>query len=93
MRTRHTALLVLSAPLVLSLVAAYVQWAAIGLATVAVVILTVDYGHPPWVVFLLAGSFASYGLAKKKANVEAVESLTYETAVLTPIALGYLIYR
>ena len=68
-----------------------VQWAAIGLATVAVVILTVDYGHPPWVAFLLAGSFASYGLAKKKANVEAVESLTYETAVLTPIALGYLI--
>ncbi len=69
-----------------------VQWAAIGLATVAVLILTVDYGHPPWVAFLLAGSFATYGLAKKKANVEAIESLTFETTLLTPIALTYLIY-
>ena len=54
--------------------------------------LTVDYGHPPWVAFLLAGSFGTYGLAKKKAGVEAVESLTFETLVLTPIALGYLVW-
>lgn len=69
-----------------------VQWVAIGLATVAVLVLTVDYGHPPWVAFLLAGSFATYGLAKKKAGIEAVESLTFETTLLTPIALGYLVY-
>jgi chloramphenicol-sensitive protein RarD len=68
------------------------QWAAIGLATVAVVGLTLDYGHPPWVAFLLAGSFGTYGLAKKKANVEAVESLTFETLVLAPVALGYLVW-
>jgi chloramphenicol-sensitive protein RarD len=68
------------------------QWMAIGLATLAVVGLTVDYGHPPWVAFLLAGSFGTYGLAKKKANVEAVESLTFETLVLAPIAFGYLIW-
>ena len=68
------------------------QWAAIGIATLAVVGLTVDYGHPPWVAFLLAGSFGTYGLAKKKANVEAVESLTFETLVLAPIAFGYLIW-
>jgi len=68
------------------------QWAAIGIAGVAVVILTVDYGHPPWVALLLAGSFASYGLAKKKAGAGAVESLTFETIVLTPVALGYLFW-
>ena len=68
------------------------QWVAIGIATVAVLILTVDYGHPPWIAFLLAGSFATYGLAKKKADVEAVESLTFETLVLAPVALGYLFY-
>jgi chloramphenicol-sensitive protein RarD len=68
------------------------QWMAIGIATLAVVGLTVDYGHPPWVAFLLAGSFGTYGLAKKKANVEAVESLTFETLVLAPIAFGYLIW-
>jgi chloramphenicol-sensitive protein RarD len=68
------------------------QWLAIGIATLAVVILTIDYGHPPWIAFLLAGSFATYGLAKKKADVEAVESLTFETLVLAPVALGYLIW-
>ena len=68
------------------------QWIAIGIATLAVIGLTIDYGHPPWVAFLLAGSFGTYGLAKKKANVEAVESLTFETMVLTPIAVAYLIW-
>jgi chloramphenicol-sensitive protein RarD len=63
------------------------QWLAIGIATVAVLVLTVDYGHPPWIAFLLAASFGTYGLAKKKADVEAVESLTFETLVLAPVAL------
>src|SRR5436190_8091302 len=40
------------------------QWVAIGIATVAVLVLTVDYGHPPWIAFLLAASFGTYGLAK-----------------------------
>jgi chloramphenicol-sensitive protein RarD len=66
------------------------QWGAIGVAVVAVVILAVDYGHPPWIALLLAGSFGTYGLAKKKADVEAVESLTFETVVLTPLALAYI---
>lgn len=68
------------------------QWAAIGLATVALIGLTIDYGQPPWVAFLLAGSFGTYGLAKKQAGVEAVESLTFETLVLTPVAIGYLVW-
>ncbi|ROR89532.1 chloramphenicol-sensitive protein RarD [Nocardioides aurantiacus] len=69
-----------------------VQWAAIALAGLAVVVLTVDYGHPPWVAVLLAGSFGTYGLMKKKADVGAVESLTFETVVLVPLALGYLVW-
>jgi chloramphenicol-sensitive protein RarD len=68
------------------------QWTAIGLAGLAVLGLTLDYGHPPWIAFLVAGSFGTYGLAKKKANVEAVESLTFETLVLTPVAVGYLVW-
>ena len=68
------------------------QWAALGLATGAVVGLTVDYGHPPWVALTLAFSFGTYGLAKKQANVEAVESLTFETLVLVPVALAYLFW-
>jgi chloramphenicol-sensitive protein RarD len=68
------------------------QWIAIGLAAAAVINLTLDYGQPPWVAFLLAFSFGTYGLAKKKADVEAVESLTFETLVLTPVAIGYLVW-
>lgn len=69
-----------------------VQWLAVGVAFVAVLILTWDYGHPPWVALVLAFSFALYGLAKKKAAVEAIESLTFETSLLAPLAWGYLLY-
>ena len=68
------------------------QWVAMGLATVAVVGLTIEYGRPPWVALVLAFSFGTYGLAKKKANTGAVESLTVETLVLTPVAIGYLLW-
>ena len=67
------------------------QWAALGLAGVAVVGLTVEYGRPPWVAIVLAFSFGTYGLAKKKADTGAIESLTFETMVLAPVALGYLV--
>ena len=68
------------------------QWAALALAGIAVVALTVEYGRPPWVALILAFSFGSYGLAKKKANAGAVESLVVETLVVSPLALGYIVF-
>ncbi|HET6627410.1 MAG TPA: EamA family transporter RarD [Nocardioidaceae bacterium] len=68
------------------------QWVAMGIAGVAVIGLTVELGRPPWVALLLAFSFGSYGLAKKKANAGAVESLALETLVLAPLALGYILF-
>lgn len=68
------------------------QWAAMGIAGLAVVVLTVDYGRPPWVALVLACSFGTYGLAKKLANVGAIESLAFETLLVAPIALGYLVW-
>jgi chloramphenicol-sensitive protein RarD len=68
------------------------QWVALGIAAVAVLALTVEYGHPPWVALILAFSFGSYGLAKKKANAGAVESLVVETMVVSPVALGYIVF-
>ncbi|GAB3416611.1 hypothetical protein GCM10027569_39600 [Flindersiella endophytica] len=68
------------------------QWLAMSVAFVAVVVLTVDYGRPPWIALTLAFSFALYALCKKKAAAGAVESLAVETAVLTPLALGYLAF-
>jgi chloramphenicol-sensitive protein RarD len=67
-----------------------VQWVAVGIALLAVIVLTVDYGQPPWIALTLAFSFGSYGLAKKKANVGAIEGLSVETLILVPLALGYL---
>jgi chloramphenicol-sensitive protein RarD len=67
------------------------QWMAIGIAAAAVVGLTVEYGHPPWVALILAFSFGTYGLAKKTAGVPAIPSLAYETLALAPLALGYLL--
>ena len=66
------------------------QWAAMGVAGFAVVVLTVDYGRLPWVAIVLAFSFGSYGLCKKQANAPAVESLTLETMVIGPAALAYV---
>ena len=66
------------------------QWIAMGVATLAVVVLAVDYGRPPWVALVLAFSFGTYGLAKKQAGVGAVESLTVETFLLAPLAAAYL---
>lgn len=66
------------------------QWVAMGMAFVAVVVLAIDYGRPPWVALVLAFSFGTYGLLKKQAGVGAVESITLETLVLAPIAMAYV---
>jgi chloramphenicol-sensitive protein RarD len=68
------------------------QWLAVAIAAVAVLVLTAAYGHLPWIALILAGSFASYGLAKKQAAVGALEGLGVETALLFGPALGYLVY-
>jgi len=67
------------------------QWAAVGLAAVGVVVLTADSGQVPWIALVLASSFGTYGLVKKIVGVPAVEGLVVETAVLMPVALGYVI--
>jgi len=58
------------------------QRVAFGLASVAVVILTVSYGRPPWIALLLAGTWSLYGLAKRRVPLGAIDSLAGETFVL-----------
>ncbi|MEU3858990.1 EamA family transporter RarD [Streptomyces sp. NPDC028722] len=69
-----------------------VQWAAVAVGLTAVVVLTVGYGHPPWISLCLAFSFAAYGLVKKKVGLGGVESLAAETAIQFVPALGYLLW-
>jgi len=68
------------------------QWAAMAVAGSAVLVLTVDYGRLPWVALVLACSFGSYGLCKKQAGAPAIESVTFETIVMGPIALAYIVW-
>ena len=66
------------------------QWVAMGVGFVAVSVLTWDYGRLPYIALILAFSFGTYGLAKKTANVGAIESLAFETAVIAPFAAAYV---
>jgi chloramphenicol-sensitive protein RarD len=66
------------------------QWVAVGIAAVAVAVLTVDYGRPPWIALALAVSFGLYGLMKKLVRVEAAPGLFVETALVVLPAIAVL---
>ncbi|WP_327662034.1 MULTISPECIES: EamA family transporter RarD [unclassified Streptomyces] len=68
------------------------QWAAVGTGFVAVLVLAIGYGQPPWISLVLAFSFGTYGLVKKKVNLSGLESLAAETAVQFLPALAYLVW-
>jgi chloramphenicol-sensitive protein RarD len=54
--------------------------------------LTWQAGAPPWIGLALALTFASYGLLRKTAPLGALEGLAVETALLTPLALAWLLW-
>lgn len=68
------------------------QWVAVGIAVIAVGIVTFSYGSLPWISLTLGFSFGMYGLLKKFANIGSSESLAIETAALAPFALGLMFY-
>ena len=68
------------------------QWIAVGLATVAVLYMSVISGNPPWISLTLAGAFGLYGFVRKVIPVEALPGLAVETFLLLPVAAGYLIW-
>ena len=68
------------------------QWFAVGLGFIGVVVLTFDYGRLPWIALALAISWGSYGLIKKQLNLGAVEGLAIETLISFIPYAGYLFY-
>lgn len=68
------------------------QLAAIVVAVIGVLYLTLHYGSLPWIALTLAASFGVYGLLRKTAALNSLEGLTLETLLLFPPALAYLIY-
>jgi chloramphenicol-sensitive protein RarD len=68
------------------------QWFAVLTAAVGVIVLTVDFGRPPWVSIILALSWGSYGVVKKQLGIGALEGLTIETLIAFLPYAGYLIF-
>ncbi|MBS0630795.1 MAG: EamA family transporter RarD [Verrucomicrobia bacterium] len=69
------------------------QWAAIACAAVGVLLQIIGLGHLPFIALALAGTFGFYGLLKKKSALGPLTGLTVETALLAPLALGFLLWQ
>ena len=67
------------------------QRAAVVIGMLAVMVLTVEYGKPPWIALMLAFSFGTYGLVKKQVGLDGTQSLLVETAMLVIPALAYIV--
>jgi chloramphenicol-sensitive protein RarD len=65
------------------------QALAVGLALCGVVIQVISFGSFPVVALSLAGSFAVYGLLRKKLPIESLPGLLLEALILLPVALVY----
>ncbi|MGV3016079.1 EamA family transporter RarD [Rothia sp. 88186D007BW] len=63
------------------------QWAGIGLAILAVLVMVIFYGSVPWLGLGMAFTFGFYGLVKKQVGaIPALVSLSVETLLLAPLA-------
>ena len=67
-----------------------IQWLSIAMTFSAVLWLTWQAGHPPWISLALGASFGSYGLLRKTASLGALPGLVLETALVLPLTVAYL---
>jgi chloramphenicol-sensitive protein RarD len=68
------------------------QWVSVGVATLGVAVLTLDYGRLPWIALGLAFSWGGYGLVKKQLGLGALEGLSIETLISSGAYLAYLVW-
>lgn len=68
------------------------QTVAVGLAALAVVLLTVEQGSLPWVSLVLAFTFAFYGYFRKTLPIGPSQGFFLEVVLLTPVAAGYIFW-
>ncbi len=65
------------------------ELAALILATIGVVVVTISFGRIPWISLGIALSFGVYGLLKKIGHLGAAVGLWLEMAALFPAAVVY----
>jgi chloramphenicol-sensitive protein RarD len=68
------------------------QRIAVGIAAAGAVVLTVAYGHLPWIALTLAGSFGTYGMVKKQIGLDGIRSMAVESTFLVVPAAAYLLW-
>lgn len=68
------------------------QTVAIAIAVVAIAIQAIGLGNIPFIALGLALSFGFYGYFRKTAQLGPASGLFAETAMLTPVALGYVVF-
>jgi chloramphenicol-sensitive protein RarD len=67
------------------------QFAALAIAVVAVVVLTVEVGSPPIIGLGLALSFGLYGAVKKVVPTDPRVSVGIEAALAAPFAVAFIV--
>ena len=67
------------------------QLLALAIAVIAVVVLTVEVGAPPYIGLGLALSFGLYGAVKKAVPTDPRVSVGIEAVVAAPLALAYIV--
>lgn len=60
------------------------------LATIGVLIISLDQGQIPWIALFLGITFSCYGFIKKLSPVTGLESNQFESLLIAPAALLYL---
>lgn len=68
------------------------QKIALVFAALGVGWLVVQHMQIPWIPLTLGFTFGVYGLLRKRSSVKPLLGLTVETALMTPIALGYAFF-
>lgn len=68
------------------------QWVAVGLALLGVLIQLIAFGSVPWIALALAASFATYGAIRKKLPFDSLTGLWLEILLLLPFMLGWFIF-
>lgn len=63
-----------------------------GIVLLGVVVISAGSWQGLWVSLTLAGSFGLYGVVKKRSRLTALQGLLIESALLTPLALPYLLW-
>ena len=65
------------------------QWIAVSLALLSVVIQVILLGSLPWVSLVIAGTFSIYGIMQRRTPLKALDGLFIETILLVPFFIWW----